>query len=115
MWFHDPAAGTVVLTVLFGVREDRDLEMRFERPDNITISPQGGLVLAEDGDGTSHLVGVTERRRAYALARNDLDDSEFCGPVFSQDGVHLFVNLQQAGLTLAITGPWASPSHEPAG
>ncbi|MEX5294372.1 DUF839 domain-containing protein [Kocuria sp. CPCC 205268] len=112
VWFHDPGAGTVTLTVLFGVREDPDLEMRFERPDNITISPQGGLVLAEDADGTSHLVGMTARGRAYALARNDLDDSEFCGPVFSQDGVHLFVNLQQAGLTLAITGPWTPPEHE---
>lgn len=115
VWFYDPAAETVTLTVLFGVREDPDLEMRFERPDNITISPQGGLILAEDGDGTSHLVGMTERGRAYALARNDLDDSEFCGPVFSQDGRHLFVNIQQPGLTLAITGPWARPSDELAG
>ncbi|MFI7495392.1 alkaline phosphatase PhoX [Kocuria sp. M4R2S49] len=112
VWFHDPAAGTVTLTVLFGVREDPDLEMRFERPDNITISPQGGLVLAEDGDGTSHLVGVTERGRAYALARNDYNDSEFCGPAFSEDGNHLFVNIQQPGFTLAITGPWARPSNE---
>lgn len=113
VWFYDPADGTVTLTVLFGVREDPDLEMRFERPDNITVSPQGGLVLAEDGDGTSHLVGVTERGRAYAMARNDYNDSEFCGPVFSADGRHLFVNIQSPGLTLAITGPWERPSNEP--
>lgn len=113
VWFYDPAAGTVTLTVLFGVREDPDLEMRFERPDNITVSPQGGLILAEDGDGTSHLVGVTERGRAYAMARNDYNGSEFCGPVFSADGRHLFVNIQSPGLTLAITGPWERPSNEP--
>ncbi|GAA1767142.1 alkaline phosphatase PhoX [Kocuria aegyptia] len=115
VWFYDPAAETVTLTVLFGVREDPDPEMRFERPDNITISPQGGLVLAEDGDGTSHLVGVTERGRAYALARNDHNDSEFCGPTFSKDGKYLFVNIQQPGFTVAITGPWTRPSHEPVG
>jgi secreted PhoX family phosphatase len=58
---------------------------------------------------------VTERGRAYALARNDYNDSEFCGPTFSKDGKHLFVNIQQPGITLAITGPWTRPSHEPAG
>ncbi|WP_035928902.1 alkaline phosphatase PhoX [Kocuria rosea] len=115
VWFYDPADETITLTVLFGVREDPDLEMRFERPDNITISPQGGLILAEDGGGTSHLVGVTERGRAYALARNDYNDSEFCGPAFSKDGTYLFVNIQDPGLTLAITGPWARPSQDPVG
>lgn len=29
-------------------------------PDNITVAPQGGLIRAEDGNGVSHLVGVTE-------------------------------------------------------
>lgn len=115
VWFYDPADETVTLTVHFGVREDPDLEMRFERPDNITISPQGGLILAEDGNGTSHLVGVTERGRAYALARNDHNDSEFCGPTFSGDGRFLFVNIQRPGFTLAVTGPWTRPSHELAG
>jgi secreted PhoX family phosphatase len=43
---------------------------------------------------------------AYAIARNDLNDSEFCGPCFSPDGKVLFVNMQDPGYTLAITGPW---------
>ncbi|HEY0891421.1 MAG TPA: alkaline phosphatase PhoX [Cellvibrio sp.] len=32
--------------------------------------------------------------------------SEFCGACFSPDGTTLFVNIQQPGFTLAITGPW---------
>jgi len=31
---------------------------------------------------------------------------EFAGATFSPDGTTLFVNIQQSGLTLAITGPW---------
>ena len=31
---------------------------------------------------------------------------EFCGPTFTSDGKVLFVNMQDPGLTLAITGPW---------
>ena len=42
----------------------------------------------------------------YAIARNQLNDSEFCGPAFTDDGKVLFVNLQDPGLTLAVTGPW---------
>jgi len=78
-------------------------------PDNITVSPHGGLILAEDGEGINHLVGVTRRGRAYPLARNDNDENgEFCGPSFSLDGRVLFTNIQSKvfGATLAITGPW---------
>ena len=32
--------------------------------------------------------------------------SEFTGPNFSPDGSILFVNIQEPGITLAITGPW---------
>jgi secreted PhoX family phosphatase len=33
--------------------------------------------------------------------------SEFTGPTFSADGRVLYVNIQDPGLTLAITGPWS--------
>ena len=32
--------------------------------------------------------------------------SEFTGPTFSADGKVLYVNIQDPGLMLAITGPW---------
>ena len=41
------------------------------------------------------------------------DGSEFTGATFSADGETLFVNLQDPGVTFAITGPWdgeAAPS-----
>jgi len=34
------------------------------------------------------------------------NDSEMAGATFSPDGSTFFVNIQHAGLTLAITGPW---------
>ena len=64
------------------------------------------MIIAEDGEGVQHLVGVTDRGASYALARNDLNDSEFTGPNFSADGSILFANIQSPGYVLAITGPW---------
>lgn len=83
----------------------------FDGPDNITVSPHGGLILAEDGRGIQHLVGVTSQGKAYPLARNEISDSEFAGPAFSADGRTLFVNIMSPGLTLAVTGPWGRPSN----
>lgn len=91
---------------------DPDTEgTNFDGPDNITVSPHGGLILAEDGDGKSHLVGVTAQGKAYPLALNQDSDSEFCGPAFNASGDTLFVNIQNPGYTLAITGPWGRPSN----
>ncbi|MEM9226817.1 MAG: alkaline phosphatase PhoX, partial [Verrucomicrobiota bacterium] len=42
----------------------------------------------------------------YHLAENILNANEFAGACFSPDGSILFVNIQQPGLTIAITGPW---------
>ena len=64
----------------------RPSEGDYDGPDNITVSPYGGVILAEDGEGVQHLVGVTEQGKAYPLARNELNDSEFTGPTFSADG-----------------------------
>ncbi|SDB83321.1 hypothetical protein GA0111570_104122 [Raineyella antarctica] len=112
VWFYDPKSQTVTLKTIFAVNTDPDAEgNNFDGPDNITVSPDGGLILAEDGDGKSHLVGVTKEGKAYPLALNTSGDSEFCGPAFNQAGSTLFVNIQGPGYTLAITGPFGDPSN----
>jgi uncharacterized protein len=111
VWLYDPASESITLTTIFGVNPDPEQNGHFDGPDNITVAPQGGLILAEDGDGVSHLVGVTDQGMSYPLARNEFNDSEFCGPAFSTDGKWLFANIQSPGFTLAITGPWGRPSN----
>jgi hypothetical protein len=80
---------------------------RVKDPDNVTIAPWGDVILCEDpGPGDAvRLVGVTPVGALYTFARARAK-GEFAGAAFSPDGSTLFVNIQQAGLTLAITGPW---------
>ena len=111
VWFYDPAQESVTLTTIFGRNPNPAVEGGFDGPDNITVSPYGGVILAEDGEGLSHLVGVTEQGKAYALARNELNDSEFTGPTFSADGRILFACIQSPGIVFAISGPWGRPSN----
>ena len=106
-------------------------------PDNICISPRGGLLFCEDG-GTSgpgsvppvtsqHIKVLHPSGSSSVFARNNFDftraqldsvgktaapagnlrNTEWCGACFSSDGRVLFVNLQGPGITLAITGPFA--------
>ncbi|MDQ3630547.1 MAG: PhoX family protein, partial [Actinomycetota bacterium] len=81
-------------------------EALLQAPDNITVSPRGGLLLCEDGGGTDFLRGVTQEGRIFDFARNDLNASEFAGATFSPDGNTLFVNIQSPGISFAITGPF---------
>ena len=113
VWFYDPAKETVTLTTIFGVNTDPEVDAEnYDGPDNITVSPYGGVILAEDGNGVQHLVGVTDQGKAYTLARNDQGGSEFTGPVFSPDGKTLFACIQSGpGRVFAITGPWGRPSN----
>ncbi|MBF8193928.1 DUF839 domain-containing protein [Nonomuraea sp. K274] len=106
VWFYDPESETVTLKTIFGVNPDPDKDTDYDGPDNITVSPYGGIILAEDGEGVQHLVGVTEKGTTYPMARNELNDSEFAGPVFSADGKILFASIQTPGYTFAITGSW---------
>ncbi|MBI0381793.1 DUF839 domain-containing protein [Streptomyces albiflaviniger] len=114
VWFYDPKRRTLTLKVLLGVNPDPSKDGAFDGPDNITVSPYGGLVIAEDGEGIQHLFGATEDGRTYPIARNDLnigsaeepEFSEFTGVVFSPDGSTLYANIQVPGIMLAITGPW---------
>ena len=88
-------------------------------PDNLVVSPRGGLLLCEDGTATPCLHVLTRDGRIARFSRNnvvlnghphgltgDFRDREFAGATFSPDGRGLFVNIQSPGVTLAITGPW---------
>ncbi len=109
VWFYDPKESTVTLRTIFGVNPDPGAEGAFDGPDNITLSPYGGLLIAENGVGLSHLVGLTAGGVPYPLARNEINGSEFTGPVFSADGRVLFAGIQNPGVVFAITGPWGKP------
>ena len=76
--------------------------------DNLTVAPWGDLILCEDGGAEQFLIGITPEGKFFKLARNAKSNSEFAGACFSPDGTTLFVNIQHAGFTLAITGPWAT-------
>ena len=78
--------------------------------DNITYSPRGHLIICEDGSGSDFLLGIDPTGQIYTLAHNPYSGSEFAGACFSPDGQTMFVNMQDAQLTLAITGPWDSYS-----
>ncbi|MFJ4363853.1 alkaline phosphatase PhoX [Streptomyces chartreusis] len=114
VWFYDPKRRTLTLKVLIGVNPDPSKDGAFDGPDNITVSPYGGLVIAEDGEGIQHLFGATDSGRTYPIARNELnigtaeepEYSEFTGVTFSCDGRTLYANIQTPGIMLAITGPW---------
>ena len=100
-----------------------------DRPDNVTISPRGGILLCEDGanpEGTDtglRLLGVTKKAETYALgvnnvvieealpdrpaiAPNDYRGAEWAGVCFDPTGRWLFVNIQTPGITFAIEGPF---------
>lgn len=103
VWFHDPRAGTIELRLRFACPPgDPD----GDGPDNITVSPFGGVLVAEDGAGANHLVGADENGEAFLFARNELNDAEFTGPTFSHDRRTLFANIQSPGYVFAIQGPF---------
>ncbi|WP_199430238.1 alkaline phosphatase PhoX [Qaidamihabitans albus] len=97
-------------------------------PDNICVSPRGGIVLCEDGSEGEYLHGLTTDGEIFPFALNqvvipeggvpgkaaapgDYSGSEWCGSTFEpKNGNWLFVNAQSPGITFAITGPWRTGS-----
>jgi hypothetical protein len=124
VWFYSYADRTITLVTYFphqsaaepGGPAPKYDGLTFDGPDNVTVTPWGTLVLAEDGVGASHVLSSVPGGSTYAIARNQLnigtaaapEYSEFTGPTFSADGKVLFVNIQTPGITLAITGPWST-------
>jgi uncharacterized protein len=119
IWQYDPKADT--LTLLFESPDKPVLNM----PDNLCVSPRGGLLLCEDND-----YGANEfPQRVFALSQDgqlakfaennvvlhgkhnqfsgDFRTKEWAGASFSPDGKWLFINNHVPGITFAITGPWS--------
>jgi hypothetical protein len=126
IWIHDPVASTI--TLLF---ESDDVDV-LDAPDNITVTPRGGLIVCEDNGGMQFLRGIARDGQIFDFAKNIHNNIEFAGACFSPDGQTLFVNLfgrltvrtlfpfraaiqkpimaekSELAVTLAIWGPWRS-------
>jgi secreted PhoX family phosphatase len=102
-----------------------------DSPDNLTVTPRGGLIVCEDDASASsyvdshplapglanvnRLIGLTRAGEAFELAVNVLNGSELAGACFSPSGRTLFFNIYGRstvlgppieGMTCAVTGPW---------
>lgn len=86
-------------------------------PDNIAVAPNGALLLCEDHDDvpsrlcallpSGDLATIAENNvvlRDFKGFRGDFRSAEWCGACWVGDWV--FANLQEPGITFAITGPW---------
>ena len=119
IWCYDPSHEQLRL-----IYESPGAEV-LDMPDNICVSPQGSILLCEDGHVPSHRIhGLTLDGTLFTLAANNVDfrhtdppkgvtaekqdyrDQEWAGATFSPDGKWLFANIQAPGITFAITGPW---------
>jgi secreted PhoX family phosphatase len=118
VWQYEPQAERLTLIYV------SPGQSALNNPDNITISPRGGIILCEDGGGGldlgfgERLQGLTLQGEIFPFAENnivlngekgitgDFRDREWAGATFSASGHWLFVNIQTPGITFAITGPW---------
>ncbi len=117
VWEYDPQAS--VIRLVFESPGPDSLNM----PDNVRMSPRGGLVLCEDGASIPSVYGLTLEGELFRFVQNaailsgernglrgDYRFSEFSGVTYSPDGKWMFFNMQKPGLTVAITGPWQAGS-----
>lgn len=90
-----------------------------DSPDNIVVSPRGGLVMCEDGTDDQFVRGLDSEGRIVNLVRapraaGGPQPGEFAGSCFSPDGRVLFFNQQgsrqiggtRPSATYALWGPW---------
>lgn len=114
VWELDPKVAR--LRLVFESPGAQQLNM----PDNLCLSPRGGLAICEDGTANPSLHGLMRDGRIFRFARNTVTlagerngikgafiDREMAGVTYSPDGKWLFFNVQTPGITFAVTGPWA--------
>jgi secreted PhoX family phosphatase len=112
VWQYRPASDSDggALTLVFESPGSAVLQS----PDNICVSPRGGIVLCEDGEGVQCIRGLTRDGAIFDLVSTVAPLPEFAGACFSPDGDILFFNIQgdttsageERGTTYAMWGPW---------
>ncbi|MCZ6760721.1 MAG: DUF839 domain-containing protein, partial [Gemmatimonadetes bacterium] len=107
IWRYVPDDSGGVLTLVY---ESPDAEI-MNLPDNVCLSPRGGLVICEDGSHGNFIRGLTQDGRLFTLVENIYNGREIAGTTFSPDGNTLFLNIQSGrggnlGKTYAVWGPW---------
>ncbi len=127
IWAYRPGrTGGGTLTLVYESPSGAELDS----PDNITVTPRGGLIACEDDassayvdthplapgiENVNRLIGITQRGEAFELAVNVLNGSELAGVCFSPSGRTMFFNVfgrarfdedPVDGMTVAVTGPW---------
>ena len=112
IWEFDPVGQTLTLVY------ESPGQSELKRPDNMTFTPVGDLLLCEDSDiYPERLHRLTPEGRLYEFARSKSNDMEFAGACFDPRGETLFVNQMGnrpsdapkpvfPGVTYAIWGPW---------
>lgn len=114
VWHYHPGRNVLRLAVIFSRGPETPKDQLFQTPDNICVSPHGGLMLCEDGDGDNYLIGVTRSGEPYLFARNrqnigtaaEPQYAELAGVSFADNGRTMYVNCYNPSTTFAITGPW---------
>lgn len=99
IWKFDPLCQQ--LTLVFESPGPEVLDL----PDNLTVSPNGNVVICEDGgDGNFvRCLGQDGLLSDVVHNRTDRPDDEFAGVCFSPDGRTMFVNIQASiGRTFII-------------
>lgn len=99
------------LRVLYDGRAHTELPLH--GVDNVTMTPRGDVLVAEDG-GNLELVVLTMDGTAAPLLRvTGQPDSELAGPAFSPDGSRLYFSSQRGGggpgITYEVRGPFRRP------
>jgi len=136
VFVYDPRRET--LSIIFNSTGVGTSNTECNMPDNIAVSPRGGVILCEDGGNSiQRLRGLTQTGNTFIFAENRMNLSaanvaqadaalnasgniianfapgnyagiEWAGACFHERW--MFVNIQTPGITFAITGPWDNGS-----
>lgn len=132
VFVYDPRRETI--EIIFNALGTGNGPNDADMPDNIAVSPRGGVLLCEDGSlGNCAMRGLTPEGGTFVFSRNTtslsaaniaqadaalnaggsviatIPPGNYTGAEFAGGCFHdrwLFVNIQTPGITFAITGPW---------
>jgi secreted PhoX family phosphatase len=108
VWAYDPRRQ--LLTLIYDLlTADRPI---LSGVDNVTVSPAGDVLVAEDTGGDMQLVGLSPDGTPIALLQLvGHDGSEIAGPAFDPSGTRLYFSSQRgtdaladSGITFEVTG-----------